>query len=240
MAAFLVISGSSWAEAQVTLSYEANTAPLGAIRALTLQILGRRDEALVVLEGSTTAVSRVRPRTNTEMNTLHRTSVAYERDGQPAKALEAVARGVALARDGTPGTTPTLLSGLLLDEARVRLQLGEAVTAARLAQEAIDTAKAKNALSPTIEAEGSTVLGEAAAMEDDLTNALELARRAQGLSTGDAFAAKARPTRGTPDELAITAPAGCTSSAPPASRRAADVRRDGCWPRSSSLPPPSR
>ena len=49
---------------------------------LALQTLGRRDEALSVLDASAAAISRVRPRTNTEMNTLHRVSVAYQRDGE--------------------------------------------------------------------------------------------------------------------------------------------------------------
>ncbi len=167
------------------------------LRALTLQTLGRRAEALSVLEASTSAVSRVRPRTNTEMNTLHRASVAFERDGQPARALAAVMPAVAMARADTPGTTPALLSGLLLDEARARLLLGDAASAARLAQEAIDSAHAKNALSPTTEAEASIVLGEAALMRGDRTRALELSRRAQMLSAGDAFAAKVRRARAT-------------------------------------------
>lgn len=178
------------------------------LRALALQTLGRRDEALSVLEASTSAVRRVRPGTNTEMNTLHRMAVVYERDGQPARALAAVAPGLALARAGTSGTTPALLSGLLIDEARIHLQLNEPAMAVRLAQEAIDSARAKNALSPTIEAEASIVLGEAAVARHDLPGALELSRHAQALSAGEAFAAKVRRARAILIAARATADAG--------------------------------
>ena len=183
------------------------------LHGLALQMLGRRAEALAMLESSATGVSRVRPKSNTEMNTLHRMAVAYERDGQPAKALEAVTRGLALARANTPGTTPALLSGLLLDEARVRLLVGDLPNAARLAQEAIDSAKAKNALSPTIEAEASIVLGQTLEGQRAFAGALELSRRAQTLSAGDAFAAMVRRARAILLESRATADAAGAQTA---------------------------
>lgn len=165
------------------------------LHGLALQMLGRRAEALAMLESSAAGVSRVRPATNTEMNTMHRMAVAYEHDGQPAKALAAVTRGLALARAKTPGTTPALLSALLLDEARARLQMGEADAATARAREAVDTARAAQALSPQIEADAALVEAEAALAGPEPGAALPLTQRAVALSAGDAFAAQVRRAR---------------------------------------------
>ncbi len=165
------------------------------LRGLALQMLGRRAEALVMLEASAAGVSRVRPATNTEMNTLHRMAVAYEHDGQAAKALAAVTRGLALARAKTPGTTPALLSGLMLDEARVQLLLGDAAAATARAREAVASALAAQALSPQIQADAALVEATALLAGPDAGAAVPVAARAATLSEGDAFAARLRRAR---------------------------------------------
>jgi eukaryotic-like serine/threonine-protein kinase len=175
------------------------------LRGLALQTLGRRTEALRALETSAEAIARVRPNSNTEVNTWLRMAVAYERDGQNANAQSAALKGVTIARAAGPGAPAALLSALLTREARARMLQGDLDGAERIAQDAIESARSGNALSPQIEADASVVLGEIAVARHDLPLGLRMAHRALPLSAGDSFAARVRRARAMLLEATATA-----------------------------------
>ena len=166
------------------------------LRGLTLQALGRRDEALHVLETSSAQLSRVRPKTHSELNAILRLSAGYERDGQFDLALAGQERGWALAQ-GLPGATPALVSNMLIRIARLKMRTGDLDAAARDLREAVERATRARALNAQVDADVALVQGSLALARGDAADALALARRAQSLSGGETLTARVRLARAT-------------------------------------------
>ena len=152
------------------------------LRGQLLQLDGRRDDGLRLIESSTTEIEAVRPASNTLANSLTRLAEAYLRDGAFESAGQSAAEAISLK----PAQQNAVLMGRLrLDHAAALVGLGRFADAAREVGEASSAAHADGKASDFMTAEIALTGAGIAMAQRDWVTAQEKLDAATSASTGD-------------------------------------------------------